>query len=223
MFGELVDAEQRANGKLLAIGVNGTARAEAAALPTLHHAELEAREVFERWPSSRATLRTGEAAGWSQLDPAELADFSVIHLASHALLYRGAADQTTLLMAGAGEEPVTSRMICGLDLSADLIYLSCCEAAEDFGRGFGPAHAGLVRCFLAAGARAVVATTIKIDDEAARYLAGRFYDHWLSGASVAEALREAQLALRDGDEGWLHPYYWAFYEAIQTPQTAGAG
>jgi CHAT domain-containing protein len=83
-------------------------------------------------------------------------------------------------------------------------------------RGIGPAHAGLARSFLAAGAHAVIAPSTRIEDEAARQLAGRFYGHWLEGLSVEAALRRAQLDLRDGGARWAHPYYWAFYQTIGT-------
>jgi CHAT domain-containing protein len=62
----------------------------------------------------------------------------------------------------------------------------------------------------------VVAPSTRIEDEAARHLAGRFYKYWLDGLDVEAALRRAQFDLRDGDQRWAHPYYWAFYQAIGT-------
>lgn len=200
--------------KLLVLGVDREKGARDAGLLTLRHAEDEARDIYRLWPEDRASLRVGAEADWRALDPQELSDCGVIHIASHALVYQGQADKTTLMLAGSGGDPLTSAEIGQLDLSADLVFLSCCEAAEGIRRGIGPAHAGLARSFVAAGARAVVAPSMRIEDEAARHLAGRFYHHWLDGVSVEEALRRAQFDLRDGDPRWAHPYYWASYQAI---------
>ena len=140
--------------------------------------------------------------------------YAVIHIASHALAYQGMADKTTMLLAGSGGDPLTSAEIGQLDLNADLVFLSCCEAAEGVRRGVGPAHAGLARSFLSAGAGAVIAPCTRVEDEAARDLAERFYQHWLLGLPVEAALQRAQLDIRDRGPKWTHPYYWAFYQAI---------
>jgi CHAT domain-containing protein len=68
--------------------------------------------------------------------------------------------------------------------------------------------------FLRTGAEAVIASTLTVDDEASSYLAGRFYHHWLGGASKAVAMRLAQLDVRDHTDRWRHPYFWAYYRLI---------
>ena len=198
--------------RLLALGVDGAGRD--AGLSSLRHAEREARDVVSLWPAGDAALRVGEAADLRAIGAEELSRYDVIHIASHAVVYPGLADRTTLLLAGCSGDPLTSAEIARLGLRAQLVFLSCCEAAEGIRRGTSPAHAGLARSFLAAGARTVIAPSARIDDEAARRLAGRFYGHWLEGQDVAAALRWAQLDLRDGDPRWAHPYYWALYQAI---------
>lgn len=212
--GERADVTRPARPTLLALGVDGSEAAGTAGLTRLRHAEEEARDVVALWPSEGATLRTGPAARWSSLRPAELATSDVIHVASHALVYQGAAGRTTLLLAGEGEAPLTSAEIGRLRLRAALVFLSCCQAAEAERRGAGPAHAGLARSFLAAGAATVVAPATRIDDAAARQFSRRFYEHWLAGSDAPQALRRAQLDLRRGDPRWAHPGYWAGYQAI---------
>ena len=111
--------------------------------------------------------------------------------------------------------PLTSSEIQEFGLGADLVFLSCCESAEATRRGASPAHAWLARSFLASGAKSVIASSRRIDDEAARVLALAFYRSWLEGdGDVAVALRNAQLSLRDGDPRWAHPSYWASYQVI---------
>jgi CHAT domain-containing protein len=179
----------------------------------LHHAEAEARAVAALWPTERVDLRVGTDASWSELLTAGLTRTSVLHLATHAVVHRGASERASLRLAGnTGGQPVTLRSLAALDLEADLIYLSCCEGAKSSRPGAG--LTGFARAFLAAGARTVVASTIRVDDEASRELATRFYDHWLQGESKAAALRAAQLELRDARPAWRHPYYWSFYRII---------
>ena len=206
--------ERHASPRLLALGVDSSPQGRGAGLPALRHAEREAREVHALWPAGNAVLRVGDEAEWRALDAATWATFDVIHIASHALVHQGGPDRTTLLLAGSARAPVTSAEIGGLDLAAELVFLSCCEAAEGVRRGVGLAHAGLARSFLAAGARVVVAPSVRIDDEAARRLSAAFYRHWLGGENAASALRRAQRELRGSDARRAHPYYWAFYQAI---------
>lgn len=214
--GEAPPASSRSGTpRILAVGVDGSPQVREAGMASLRHAEQEAREIHALWPEGQAVLRTGAAAEWRRLEAEELARFDVIHIASHALIYQGMADRTTLLLAGAAGAPLTSTEIGNLHLGAELVFLSCCEAAEGVRRGRGPAHAGLARSFLAAGAGAVIAPTARIDDEAARRLSVAFYRIWLGGESIPGALRKAQRELRGSDPRWAHPYYWAFYQVIR--------
>ncbi len=198
---------------LIAIGADATAAAEEAGLDPLHHAEDEAREIHGLWPADLASLSIGSAASRDAVLSGQLAGHQVIHVSSHAKAYQGVADQTTLYLAGASGTPVTAAEIRELDLDAELVFLSCCEAMGGIRRGVGPAHAGLARSFLAAGARHVIASGIPVDDRAARALARSFYSHWLGGADLEDALRRAQLDVRE-NANWAHPYYWAYYQVI---------
>jgi CHAT domain-containing protein len=200
--------------RLLALGVDASPQARAAGLRALGHAEREAREISARWPEGNASLSVGETADRNTFLGAQPSRYDVIHISSHTQAYQGLADQTTLFVVGAAAAPVTAAEIRELDLRAELVFLSCCEAVGGVRRGVGPAHAGLARSFLDAGARHVIASGIRVDDEAARHLAVSFYEHWLDGASIQDALRMAQLDLRDGEARWAHPYYWAFYQVI---------
>ena len=62
-----------------------------------------------------------------------------------------------------------------------------------------------------AGAKRVVASHWKVDDEATGELMGRFYVQMLKeNRSPAAALRQAQLAMRE-QERWRAPFYWAAF------------
>ncbi|MFH1842656.1 MAG: CHAT domain-containing tetratricopeptide repeat protein [bacterium] len=180
----------------------------------LRHAEAEARQVAAQWPNGNAVVRVGPEASWSRIAELSLDQFGIIHIASHAMVRQGLPSQASLRLAGAQESvPLTIPAVAALELRTDLIYLSCCEAARQLSRG-GSGLMSFARAFLDAGTRSVIASTIRVDDEASAVLADRFYFHWLQGQSKAEALRAAQLDVRSANPRWQHPYFWAFYRLI---------
>jgi tetratricopeptide (TPR) repeat protein len=197
------------SGRLLAVGTDDAATA-GGGLAALRHAEREARDVAAVWPAGESVLSLGDRASLALTENDDLVSFAAIHVASHARIYEGRSDQAVLLLAGVETEALSVPAIRALDLDADLVFLSCCEAGD--GQGQRSGNTGLARGFLDAGARHVVAPLIVIEDQAARSLATSFYAHWLAGAPVPQALRAAQRELRDSDPRWSHPFYWGFYQ-----------
>jgi CHAT domain-containing protein len=71
--------------------------------------------------------------------------------------------------------------IYGLKLSADLVVLSACNSA--LGKDLGSEGiVGLPRAFLIAGARRVVASLWKVDDDATAVFMQAFYSRLKKGA-----------------------------------------
>lgn len=95
-------------------------------------------------------------------------------------------------------------------LSADLVVLSACET------GVGPELRGegllsLNNAFLQSGARSVVSTLWKVDDQATLELMTEFYRLMVNENKLpAEALRLAQLKLRKNPR-YSSPLYWAAF------------
>lgn len=186
-------------------------------LPRLRRAEDEARRVAALWPADRRRLRTGAQADWAQLAAADLADAGVLHLATHAQVFQGLPQRSTLRLGGGPDAaPVTVTAVAGLDLRTELVFLSCCSAARRLSAA-GDGVSDFAGAFQQAGARTVIASSLWVDDDAAAFLAERFYRHWLDGKSRAEALRSARLDLRAASDRWRHPAYWAFYRLIGDP------
>ncbi|MFH1841883.1 MAG: CHAT domain-containing tetratricopeptide repeat protein [bacterium] len=201
---------------LLALGLDSAVDGRGAARDDvpLRHAEKEASQIAALWPADNAELVVGEEARWLQVEARGLDRFGVIHVATHAAAHQGLPSRSTLRFAGS---EVSSRLtipeVGRLQLSADLIYLSCCEASRKLS-GTGSGLMDFSSAFLQAGARSVIASTLRVDDEASSYLAGRFYEYWLGGKTKAAALQAAQQDLRAADARWQHPYFWAFYRLI---------
>jgi CHAT domain-containing protein len=108
-----------------------------------------------------------------------------------------------------------------LDLDGvELVTLSACETAKGTAES-GEGVQGLVSAFQMAGARSVLASLWKVDDEATRLLMEAVYERLLrqeNPLSPADALREAALALRDrkepdGTRRFAAPRYWAAFVA----------
>ena len=92
-------------------------------------------------------------------------------------------------------------------LATDLVVLSACE------KGLGEIHVGegvfgLRRAFVLAGAKTLVMSLWKVPDEQTCELMEDFYRRILNGAGRAEALRQAQLTLK---QKYPEPYYWGAF------------
>ncbi len=184
---------------LLAVGVNGT---------SLDQAEAEARRVSADWNAGAATLHVGADAAWSEVLAAEMTAADVIHIATHAQVTAGLPGYSFLELGPNSADRVALLEIANLDLAANLVFLSCCDAGR---QGSLSGLDNFARAFQRAGAGSIIATTIRVDDEAAAFLAQSFYRHWQAGTNGAAALRAAQLETMNSQRAWQHPYYWAFH------------
>ncbi|HET8633987.1 MAG TPA: CHAT domain-containing protein, partial [Gemmatimonadales bacterium] len=142
-----------------------------------------------------AVVRLRADASEAFLKRADLAQFDVIHFATHALVDEARMDRTALALApGDGEDGlVTPSELAGLHLAARLVVLSACETAG--GKLLqGEGVAGLTAPLLAAGAQVVVATKWRIGDESTGRMVDDFYRALAHGQPVGAALRSAKLA-----------------------------
>jgi CHAT domain-containing protein len=100
---------------------------------------------------------------------------------------------------------LTAADVMQLDLAGTLVTLSACESgrSEMFA---GDEPMGLMRAFLGAGAATLVVSMWLVHDEAAARLMEKYYEWLQEGARPAQALRAAQLAIKDA---YPHPYFWA--------------
>jgi CHAT domain-containing protein len=144
-----------------------------------------------------------------------LGRLSGLSLPENSMLRSGLAlaGANTFLRSRTPPEPaedglLTAEDVAGLDLLAtELVVLSACET------GLGPIRIGegvfgLRRAFVLAGAQTLVMSLWKVPDEATRELMEDFYRRVLSGRGRADALREAQLALKARHP---EPFYWGAF------------
>ena len=95
-------------------------------------------------------------------------------------------------------------------IDADLVTLSACESGLGKEMG-GEGLIGLTRAFQYAGARSVLASLWKVEDDATERLMKRFYGYLKAGKTKDEALRLAQIdLLRSSDHS--RPREWAAFQ-----------
>jgi CHAT domain-containing protein len=103
---------------------------------------------------------------------------------------------------------LTAEDVTGIDLlNTELVVLSACET----GLGeilIGEGVFGLRRSFVLAGAQTLVMSLWKVPDNQTKELMVDFYNRLLSGKSRVNALREAQLSMK---EKYPNPYYWGAF------------
>ncbi|MFI9815904.1 CHAT domain-containing protein [Saccharothrix variisporea] len=156
----------------------------------LVHSRQEAALVASLFDAEPAL---GEAASRARLDQAVGGALGpdLVHLACHGRFDDDRAVDSAVLLAD-GE--LTVQDLFQLRLSANLVTLSACESGVNATRP-GDELIGLTRAVLYAGAPSLVVSLWAVDDLSTALLMGEFYRRVRAGADLADALREAQLAL----------------------------
>ncbi len=160
----------------------------------------------------------------------DLADYRILHFATHGLVTapRPECPARPALLTSFGEGDsdglLTFREIFDLKINADIVILSACDTAgkatvaatreAGLTSGGGNALDGLVRAFIGAGGRTVLASHWPAPDDfdATKRLIGGLFSAG-DTASLGDALDNAQIALMN-DPQTSHPYYWAGFSII---------
>ena len=160
----------------------------------------------------------------------DLDQYRILHFATHGVVTARAAKcpaQPALLTSFGGNGSdglLTFKEVFDLHLDADLVILSACDTAaqastaatEQAGLATGGDVAldGLVRAFVGAGARLVVASHWPVPDDynaTQRLITGLFSAP--PGTPTVTALRLSQRQLMD-DPNTSHPFYWSAFAAV---------
>jgi CHAT domain-containing protein len=92
----------------------------------------------------------------------------------------------------------------------DLVVLSACET------GLGQLESGegvygLQRAFLVAGAKVLIMSMFKVDDDATQKLMLKFYQKWLNSGNIRQSFIDAKKELR---VEYPEPIYWGAFMMI---------
>jgi CHAT domain-containing protein len=133
-----------------------------------------------------------------------------LHLASHGYFRR---DNPMFSFLKLADSRLSFYNLINLRLNAELVTLSACDTGVN--RIFaGDELHGLMRGFLSAGAAALIVSLWAVNDRSTAELMREMYRRIRAGKPKREALRAAQLAIK---EAYGHPYYWAPFVLMGNP------
>ena len=168
-----------------------------------------ARSVIGPNATERAVRQSLEEAG-------------VIHVATHGVMnVRNPLFSRIELAAPGRPTPsdngrLETHELLGLRITSRLVFLSGCETSvgDAWATTFdlGEDYTTLARAFLFAGARNVIGSLWRINDDGASELASRFYG-WLRTLPAPEALARAQIEMLTAGVR-RDPYFWAAFEVL---------
>ena len=133
-----------------------------------------------------------------------------LHLASHGYFRR---DNPMFSFLKLADSPLHFYSLLDLKLNAELVTLSACHTGVNMIFPGDELH-GLMRGFLYAGAPSLVVSLWAVSDRSTADLMREMYLHIRAGRSKREALRLAQLKVKDA---YGHPYYWAPFVLMGDP------
>tara|TARA_B100000678_G_scaffold245643_1_gene218151 strand:- start:3245 stop:6145 length:2901 start_codon:yes stop_codon:yes gene_type:complete len=197
--------------------------ASIAALPALPGATTELREIADALQSRENVLLIGADAAEDNVKRTDLSSIDILVFATHGLVageVTGLWEPALLLGSGdasSGEDGLLGASeIARMRLPADWIILSACNTAAGID-GDGPTYSGLATAFAQAGARAILLSHWRVRDDAAARLSVDTVRASQAGATRAEALRQAQLALLSNTDlaDAANPAVWAPFVLIE--------
>lgn len=189
------------------------------ALPSLPGTSKEISEIVPLAADGADSL-TGDNATEAAVKAANLSEYSAIHFAVHASIDEQFPDRSALRLAkdsGPRQDGLLqAREVLNLPLNAQLVTLSACDAGSGRIEGLAGMNS-LVKAFLMAGARTVVASTWAAEDNATAELMRDFYLHLRDGADKAEALTLAKRDLIAKYGSNAQPFLWAGFRLVGDP------
>lgn len=190
----------------------------------------DAADRFGGEQSEAATVLTKGVFTDSDIKAREdLAQYRILHFATHGLVTAPQPEcpPRPALLTSFGDEDSDGLLsfseIFSLRIDADLVILSACDTAGSatvgatleagITSGGDFALDGLVRAFVGAGGRTVLASHWPVPDDfdaTKRLISGLFEE---DDSETAAALRRSQLELMD-DAATSHPFYWSAFAVV---------
>jgi CHAT domain-containing protein len=178
------------------LGTNGIYDVNAAQLRPLPLAVEEAEAVRLALGADASHVLVRDAATEAAVKAQPLGDYRVLHLAAHGIMSTKVPARSALVLRPSETEDglLQAREILNLRLNAALVTLSACDTSTGAAQG-QDGVASLVRPFVAAGARAVVANLWAADDTFSAAMMREFYRELATGGDIGESLRKAKLRM----------------------------
>lgn len=206
---------------VLAIADAGGAVARSRNLAPLPGSRVEVGAVSRRHRPSR--ILAGAEATESAVKAAAAQPYSIIHLATHALLDPVVPERSAVLLGAEGRDDglLQPREILAMSFDGSVIVLSGCSTAAGAVSG-AEGLRSLARAFLQAGAGSVVGSLWALPDATATSMVTRVSDYLADGDDVGSALRAAQLA-QAGADPYAASRTWAAMTVLGDPSLRTGG
>lgn len=175
----------------------------------------EAKSILKSFKHKSWFLNRDKASK-NELFKLNLADFEVLHFATHGLASNESSALSGLVLSNVNDDNnlLLAPEISHMALDAELVVLSGCETA--IGQQIkGEGLFGLSRAFFEAGSNRVIASLWSVQDAATAELMGKFYEFLMvKEMSPRKALQQAKLHVKNfrrknGQKPWKDPFYWA--------------
>lgn len=176
-------------------------------------AEADAIAGIARAGGAKSESWIDLGANEERVDSADVANYRIVHIATHGLLDVERPQFTGVVLSLVGNKTADGFLrtdeIFNLKMHPTLVMLSACETGlgkEKRGEGV----IGLTRAFMYAGAPTVGVSLWSVADKSTADLMADFYKRLLSPGShpPVAAMRDAQLAMISGKK-YSAPFYWA--------------
>ena len=185
-------------------------------IPRLFATQAEADSIAETVGKSRTEVLSGFAANRERVLNPTISDYRMLHFATHGLVDVTRPEVSSIVLSQFDENGekregfLRLQDIYALDLASDLVVLSACQSGvgkEIKGEGL----MSLNNAFLQAGAKSVVSSAWKVDDDATAEFMKHFYTNLVDKQLTAsQALRQAQLEMSKSAQ-FSSPFYWAAF------------
>lgn len=179
-------------------------------LRPLPAANDEAQAVGLLLGGPTSNVLVGGAATEAAIKKQPLHEYRVVHFAVHGVPSTRFPARSALLVRPADGEDglLQAREILMLRLRAGVVTLSACDTSSGSIQE-QEGVASLVRPFLAAGARSVVANLWAADDQFSLSLMREFYRELAAGGDIGESLRRAKLRMLEVFGAEVAPKLWS--------------
>lgn len=202
----LVSGGKKAAGRLRATLIDGSA--------SLPNAQKELAFISQIFGKDASILSSGNQSVFKQAAAAS----EIVHFSGHAINVQG---KPALLLRSFPKELLLDCREIGAWRMPRAYFVNlagCSTATGPLSEGESPW--GLIPAFLNAGAPAVIASLMPVDDASTELLNRRFYELLQKGVGKAAALQKAQIALlnsaRTGSDS--NPQSWMPYILVGNPQ-----
>jgi CHAT domain-containing protein/Tfp pilus assembly protein PilF len=185
-------------------------------IPRLFATQAEADSIAETVGKSHTEIVSGFSANRERVLNSTISDYRMLHFATHGLVDVNRPEVSSIVLSQFDESGhktegfLRLQDIYALDLASDLVVLSACQSGvgkEIKGEGL----MSLNNAFLQAGAKSVVSSAWKVDDDATAEFMKRFYANLVDKRFPAsQALRQAQIEMSKSAQ-FSSPFYWAAF------------